>query len=424
MAAQSEYNKSINVDSDIKQLKRVVVHRPDPGIEWVTPSNADRLLYDDIVFLPQMIDQHQRFVEVLTAVLGQEAVVEFQDLLEDILKNHSVFEELLKIVIEFESVSDRQAEYLRKLPAVSLAAVLISGVVPGISEPILPPLPNHIFTRDIGVAINNSFFTCLAGKSARKRESILAWFVAHHHPLIAGTDDNNTSYIDLCQHSSDLLSTLSDPELAIEGGDIMVIDRKNLFIGSSLRTNKYSIEKTADILFKQKVVERVTLIEIPKHPNCIHLDTLFTQISNTDFVYYQPFMSSGLKITQYRRALDHQVTYSSIHQLMSEIQPMVRLIPCGNAKYPYAEREQYASGCNLVALKNSVAVSYARNLKTLEALKERGYQIISAGELLNGIKTGLIDPEKLQNTIVTVRSSELTRAGGGPHCLTLPLVRE
>ena len=204
----------------------------------------------------------------------------------------------------------------------------------------------------------------------------------------------------------------------------MVIDRKNLFIGSSLRTNKYSIEKTADILFKQKVVERVTLIEIPKHPNCIHLDTLFTQISKTDFVYYQPFMSTGLKITQYRGDLDHQVTYSGIHQLMYEIQPMVRLIPCGNAKYPYAEREQYASGCNFVALKNSVAVSYARNLKTLEALKERGYQIISAGELLNGIKTGLIDPEKLQDTIVTVRSSELTRAGGGPHCLTLPLVRE
>ena len=203
----------------------------------------------------------------------------------------------------------------------------------------------------------------------------------------------------------------------------MVIDAKNLFIGCSLRTNRYSIEKTAGILFEQKVVDRVTLIDIPKHPNCIHLDTLFTQISENDFVYYAPFLEGALSITQYRGSLDHQITYSSLHELVSEIHPRVRMIPCGNGKYPYAEREQYASGCNFVALKNGVAVSYARNLKTLEALKERGYQIISERELLEGIKIGLIDPEKIRDTIIAIRSSELSRAGGGPHCLTLPLVR-
>ncbi len=117
------------------------------------------------------------------------------------------------------------------------------------------------------------------------------------------------------------------------------------------------------------------------------------------------------------------VEYQNLLELISEIQPDVRLIACGNGRYPYQEREQYASGCNFVALKDGVAVSYARNLKTLEALKEHGYQIISAGELLDGVKTGLIQAEQLESTIVTVRSSELTRAGGGPHCLTLPLVR-
>jgi len=65
--------ESIKVSSDIKRLKKVVVHGPDIGIEWVTPSNADELLYDDIVFLPQMIDQHQKFVAVLVAILGAEA---------------------------------------------------------------------------------------------------------------------------------------------------------------------------------------------------------------------------------------------------------------------------------------------------------------------------------------------------------------
>ncbi len=425
--------ESINVSSDIKRLKKVIVHGPDPGIEWVTPSNAEVLLYDDIVFLPQMIEQHKRFVAVLTAVLGPDAVIEFQSLLEDILNERSVFEELLAVVIEFENVPLEQADYLRKLPAVSLAAVLISGVDPGLPQPVLPPLPNHIFTRDLGVTINDSFLTCIAGKTARKRESILAWFVVHNHPLFSvsagqslrrrpGVNKKN-NFIDLCEDSKNLLETLSDSRLAIEGGDVMVINEQNLFIGSSSRTNEYTIEKVAKKLFEKGVVERVTLIEIPKLPTCIHLDTLFTQISSTDFIYYKPFMGGKLSIKQYRGSLDNMVRYQNLQDLVSELQAGVRLIPCGNGRYPYQEREQYASGCNFVALKDGVAVSYARNLKTLEALKEHGYQIISAGELLNGVNTGLIQVEKLESTIITISSSELTRAGGGPHCLTLPLVR-
>jgi arginine deiminase len=412
------------VGSDIMQLKRVIVHRPDPGIEWVTPSNADELLYDDIVFLPQMIYQHQRFVEVLTAVLGEDAVVEFQNLLEEILTDQPVREALLETVIEFEKLASKPAKYLRNLPVVSLAAVLISGVVPGMAKPLLPPLPNHIFTRDMGVVINNCFLTCIAGKTARKRESILAWFVGHHHPLISGTGTGNpTEYVDLCPIAKDLVQSLSDTRLAIEGGDIMVIDPHNLFIGNSLRTNQYSIEKVAELLFAKNVVERVSMIEIPKLSTCIHLDTLFTQISASDFVYYQAFMSGKLKITQFRGSIYNKVNYTSLKELIAEIQPKARLIPCGNGRYPYQEREQYANGCNFVALKEGVAVSYARNLKTLEALKEHGYQIISARELLDGIKMGLNKVYKLESTIITVRDSELTRAGGGPHCLTLPLVR-
>jgi len=350
-------------------------------------------------------------------------VFEFQDLLQDILKDPLVYEELLQVVISFEQLQGRKADKLRRLPAASLAAVLISGLIPGISQPMLPPLPNHIFTRDIGVAVNQSFFTCIAGKKARKRESILAWFVAHHHPVFTGNQDQKTTYVDLSKNPWELLVNLKDPKLAIEGGDIMLIDKDNLFIGSSLRTNEYSIKKAASIFFEQKVVERITLIEIPKHSNCIHLDTLFTQISQSDFVFYKPFMDGELRIKQFRGDLHHKVDYRNLRELINDIRPGVRFIACGNGRYPYQEREQYASGCNLVALKDGVAVSYARNLKTLEALKERGYQIISAGELLEGIKMGLVDPDKLTNTIITVRSSELTRAGGGPHCLTLPLER-
>jgi len=167
------------------------------------------------------------------------------------LDDRSILDQLLTIVIEFETLSNRQADYLRKLSAASLAAVLISGVVPELPQPILPPLPNHIFTRDIGVSINGGFLTCIAGKTARKRETILTWFVAHYHPLFSNfgqersavfqsrdriqnpgsrqqmpikrvlskKGSQQTVFIDLCKDSQDLLDTLSDSRLAIEGGD-------------------------------------------------------------------------------------------------------------------------------------------------------------------------------------------------------------
>ena len=415
-------NVSLDVASDIKKLIKVVVHRPDPGIEWVTPSNAESLLYDDIVFLPQMMKQHNVLVEILQVMLGEDSVLEFQNLLAELLKDEDLRQELLDLVVDFEEVPQDDEEFLRKLPPVSLAASLISGIVPGLHRPILPPLPNHIFTRDIGVTIKNSFLTCLASKKPRMRESILTWYVSHYHPAFQASSNG---HLDLCKTPQELLEALRDPQLAIEGGDVMVIDEDNVFIGCSERTNAYTIERVADLLFEHQMVSRITLIDIPKLPTCIHLDTLFTQISNTDFVYYEPYLGADQKVTikQFRDNGKKTVGYTSLKELLSEIQPQVQLIPCGNGLYPYAEREQYASGCNFVALKNGVAVSYARNLKTLDALRQHGYRVVDAELLLERIANGKVDPHEIQKTIITVHSSELVRAGGGPHCLTLPLIR-
>ncbi len=413
---------TLDVASDIKRLIKVVVHRPDPGIEWVTPSNAESLLYDDIVFLPQMMKQHRTLESILLAILGAGSVLEFQDLLADVLKDPTVRDQLLDGVIDFEQVPSYDQEFLRNLPPMSLAATLISGVVPGLARTVLPPLPNHIFTRDIGVTIKNRFLTCLASKYPRMRESILTWFVSHHHPLFASAANG---HIDICKNPQELLAALRDPKLAIEGGDVMVIDEDNILIGYSERTNEHTINVVAELLFEAKLARRITMIDIPKLPTCIHLDTLFTQISHTDFVYFKPFLGEGQPVTikQYRGSMQEVVMFDSLRELLNDIQPDTTLIPCGNDLYPYAEREQYASGCNFVALKNGVAVSYARNLKTLEALREYGYKIVEAEALLKEIAEGRVNPKTIEKTIIALHSSELSRAGGGPHCLTLPLVR-
>ena len=69
------------VYSEIDILKKVIVHEPDFGIEKVTPEIAEELLYDDIVYLPRMIEEHRVFTASLKLFLGEENVLEFEALL-------------------------------------------------------------------------------------------------------------------------------------------------------------------------------------------------------------------------------------------------------------------------------------------------------------------------------------------------------
>ena len=55
---------NLNVYSEIGKLKKVLIHRPGPEIENLTPELMDRLLFDDIPFLDVAREEHDAFAKI------------------------------------------------------------------------------------------------------------------------------------------------------------------------------------------------------------------------------------------------------------------------------------------------------------------------------------------------------------------------
>ena len=95
----------------------------------------------------------------------------------------------------------------------------------------------------------------------------------------------------------------------------------------------------------------------------------------------------------------------------------------GGGESPFQEREQWTDSCNLVALKPGVAISYDRNLKTLDAFEKSGFKVLDAGDVFKYSHSQDRFIEKMEKTIITIPSAELSRARGGSHCMTCPIDR-
>jgi arginine deiminase len=157
----------------------------------------------------------------------------------------------------------------------------------------------------------------------------------------------------------------------------------------------------------------------------MHIDTVFTHIHNNHITAFKPIVVDGLSSNvEVHRREGKSTFYSSVKDFMrAEINPRMKFILAGDGESPYQEREQWTDGCNLVTLRAGVAITYDRNPKTEEAFRDYGYKIVPAKKLLEQFHKGLLKPEAVENTIITLPSNELSRARGGSHCMTCPIER-
>ncbi|MFT5386874.1 MAG: arginine deiminase, partial [Saprospiraceae bacterium] len=220
----------VNVSSEIGILKKVIVHRPDRGIERISPKKAEELLFDDIVHLPKMQEEHDIFTNVLKAFLGDDNVLEIEDLLfQSLEEDDEKRTEVIDLIVADEELPSSAQKLLLGLPNKELAEVLISGYYEKEDYILFDPIPNFIFTRDIAVTINDHVLITKASKMARYRENFLTRFIYWAHPLFKNLKTEN-KLINL--NKVDLFPPSRKGEsISMEGGDVMIINKDYLLIG-------------------------------------------------------------------------------------------------------------------------------------------------------------------------------------------------
>lgn len=406
---------NLKVSSETDRLEVVIVHTPGREVSLVTPDIKDELLFDDIIYEADAKVEHLNMLKVFKTALPRSGrVIEIRDLISEMFEQESArleFVGQLSLILPEVNLEAIKKE-LTQLSAFELTDFAILGQTEAVTGFKINPSPNILFTRDLAAVINDGIIVSRAAKKARIRESLLMDLITEYHPLFSSFKDKKfkLEYYD-----------------SIEGGDILIPSSEVVLVGMSERSSFSGIMKAAKAFFEFGV-RHVLIVDIPKQRSSMHLDTIFTFARPDECIVYPPAITERRdNVVHLTQSPDGEMTTTlkpSLHYALEEfLGHKVKFIKCGGDDSLYQNREQWTDGANVFALAPGVIVGYERNTKTLDTLRNNGYEVINQYEFIERYAMNGFNPEADTRLAISFIGNELCRGRGGARCMTMPISR-
>jgi arginine deiminase len=386
-------------DSEVGQLRAVLVHRPGPELQRLTPRQSGGLL----LRTPPWVSKARQEHDVLCQELRNQGaeVLYLTELLQDVLEYQAARDGAIRLALADAGLGDELRGQLRahleNLAPEQLGQVLIAGLTPeelkighGVVFELLDrhdfaldPLPNMVFTRDSSFWIGDHLAVASLAAARRRREADLATVVYRHHPRFAAT---KWIYHPALEH--------------VDGGDVLLLAPGVVAIGVGNRTTPAGTERLARRLFDAGLAHTVLAVPIRQDGGDGHLDTLCAVV-DVDMVLMHPAIAYTMTA--------HTISPNGDRMRVSRPQPFLEAA----AQAMHIERLRVLDsgldpvwgraaddGSNVLAIGRRLVVSHERSFEANARLEAAGVRVIR------------------------VPSSELGSMRGGPRCMTCPVGRD